>query len=181
MQRQTQEEQVGAILAALMHCVLQTSTKLYLVLDFINGGHLFFQLYRQVRVFWPLWLHAATAPQQARQGWAASKAASSQAAKQPAASSRAASSKQQAARSKEQGASSKQQAGQQAASRPGSYSDVAGAVSQLDRTGALSSTALSTSSRLRDLPATSRPDLNSSPLQILAVTLLQGRPCWNTA
>lgn len=25
----------------------QTSTKLYLVLDFINGGHLFFQLYRQ--------------------------------------------------------------------------------------------------------------------------------------
>lgn len=32
------------------HCllVLQTSSKLYLVLDFINGGHLFFQLYRQV-------------------------------------------------------------------------------------------------------------------------------------
>ena len=29
-------------------CVLQTSTKLYLVLDFVNGGHLFFQLYRQV-------------------------------------------------------------------------------------------------------------------------------------
>jgi hypothetical protein len=27
--------------------VLQTSSKLYLVLDFINGGHLFFQLYRQ--------------------------------------------------------------------------------------------------------------------------------------
>ena len=27
---------------------LQTSSKLYLVLDFINGGHLFFQLYRQV-------------------------------------------------------------------------------------------------------------------------------------
>lgn len=27
---------------------LQTSTKLYLVLDFINGGHLFFQLYRAV-------------------------------------------------------------------------------------------------------------------------------------
>lgn len=25
----------------------QTSTKLYLVLDFVNGGHLFFQLYRQ--------------------------------------------------------------------------------------------------------------------------------------
>lgn len=31
-------------------CVLQTSSKLYLVLDFINGGHLFFQLYRQVRL-----------------------------------------------------------------------------------------------------------------------------------
>lgn len=30
-----------------MRC-LQTSSKLYLVLDFINGGHLFFQLYRQV-------------------------------------------------------------------------------------------------------------------------------------
>ena len=28
--------------------LLQTSSKLYLVLDFINGGHLFFQLYRQV-------------------------------------------------------------------------------------------------------------------------------------
>lgn len=27
----------------------QTSTKLYLILDFVNGGHLFFQLYRQVR------------------------------------------------------------------------------------------------------------------------------------
>ena len=27
---------------------LQTPKKLYLVLDFINGGHLFFQLYRQV-------------------------------------------------------------------------------------------------------------------------------------
>lgn len=26
---------------------MQTSSKLYLVLDFINGGHLFFQLYRQ--------------------------------------------------------------------------------------------------------------------------------------
>lgn len=26
----------------------QTSTKLYLVLDFINGGHLFFNLYREV-------------------------------------------------------------------------------------------------------------------------------------
>ena len=31
-----------------MHCV-QTPSKLYLVLDFINGGHLFFNLYRQVR------------------------------------------------------------------------------------------------------------------------------------
>lgn len=28
----------------------QTASKLYLVLDFINGGHLFFNLYRQVRV-----------------------------------------------------------------------------------------------------------------------------------
>lgn len=27
---------------------LQTQSKLYLVLDFINGGHLFFNLYRQV-------------------------------------------------------------------------------------------------------------------------------------
>ena len=27
---------------------LQTASKLYLVLDFVNGGHLFFQLYRQV-------------------------------------------------------------------------------------------------------------------------------------
>lgn len=26
----------------------QTSSKLYLLLDFINGGHLFFQLYREV-------------------------------------------------------------------------------------------------------------------------------------
>ena len=26
---------------------LQTTTKLYLVLDFINGGHLFYNLYRQ--------------------------------------------------------------------------------------------------------------------------------------
>ena len=26
---------------------MQTASKLYLVLDFINGGHLFFQLYRQ--------------------------------------------------------------------------------------------------------------------------------------
>ena len=26
---------------------MQTATKLYLVLDFVNGGHLFFQLYRQ--------------------------------------------------------------------------------------------------------------------------------------
>lgn len=26
----------------------QTPSKLYLVLDFINGGHLFFNLYRQV-------------------------------------------------------------------------------------------------------------------------------------
>ena len=31
--------------------LLQTSTKLYLVLDFVNGGHLFFQLYRQVSTF----------------------------------------------------------------------------------------------------------------------------------
>ena len=29
-----------------MHPV-QTASKLYLVLDFVNGGHLFFQLYRQ--------------------------------------------------------------------------------------------------------------------------------------
>ena len=36
---------------------LQTSSKLYLVLDFINGGHLFFQLYRQV---W--WLLFALGP-----------------------------------------------------------------------------------------------------------------------
>jgi ribosomal protein S6 kinase beta len=28
-------------------CFLQTKYRLYLVLDFINGGHLFFQLYRQ--------------------------------------------------------------------------------------------------------------------------------------
>ena len=27
----------------------QTTSKLYLLLDFINGGHLFFQLYREVR------------------------------------------------------------------------------------------------------------------------------------
>ena len=32
----------------LSSCVaVQTATKLYLVLDFVNGGHLFFQLYRQ--------------------------------------------------------------------------------------------------------------------------------------
>lgn len=31
----------------VMVCMVQTRTKLYLVLDFINGGHLFFQLYRQ--------------------------------------------------------------------------------------------------------------------------------------
>ena len=30
----------------LLHYSFQTATKLYLVLDFINGGHLFFQLYR---------------------------------------------------------------------------------------------------------------------------------------
>ena len=37
-------------LKVLTRCLqLQTSSKLYLVLDFINGGHLFFQLYRQVR------------------------------------------------------------------------------------------------------------------------------------
>lgn len=30
-----------------MHYSFQTSTKLYLILDFVNGGHLFFQLYRQ--------------------------------------------------------------------------------------------------------------------------------------
>ena len=28
-------------------CSFQTPSKLYLVLDFINGGHLFFNLYRQ--------------------------------------------------------------------------------------------------------------------------------------
>lgn len=32
-------------------CSFQTASKLYLVLDFINGGHLFFNLYRQVRVW----------------------------------------------------------------------------------------------------------------------------------
>mgnify|MGYP001807666939 CR=1 FL=1 len=31
-------------------CSFQTASKLYLVLDFINGGHLFFNLYRQVRI-----------------------------------------------------------------------------------------------------------------------------------
>ncbi|XP_024516614.1 serine/threonine-protein kinase AtPK2/AtPK19 isoform X1 [Selaginella moellendorffii] len=30
-----------------LRCSFQTKTKLYLILDFINGGHLFFQLYRQ--------------------------------------------------------------------------------------------------------------------------------------
>ncbi|BDA45563.1 Ribosomal protein S6 kinase beta-2 [Coccomyxa sp. Obi] len=30
-----------------LRCSFQTATKLYLVLDFVNGGHLFFQLYRQ--------------------------------------------------------------------------------------------------------------------------------------
>jgi len=30
-------------------CSFQSASKLYLVLDFINGGHLFFNLYRQVR------------------------------------------------------------------------------------------------------------------------------------
>mmetsp|Transcript_25783 Transcript_25783/g.48911 ORF Transcript_25783/g.48911 Transcript_25783/m.48911 type:complete len:460 (-) Transcript_25783:272-1651(-) len=30
-----------------MHYSFQTSSKLYLILDFVNGGHLFFQLYRQ--------------------------------------------------------------------------------------------------------------------------------------
>jgi serine/threonine protein kinase len=30
----------------------QTASKLYLVLDFLNGGHLFFNLYRQVGVSW---------------------------------------------------------------------------------------------------------------------------------
>lgn len=30
-----------------LQCSFQTRTKLYLILDFINGGHLFFQLYRQ--------------------------------------------------------------------------------------------------------------------------------------
>ncbi len=39
-------------LAAAEACVhvmmsAQTASKLYLVLDFVNGGHLFFQLYRQ--------------------------------------------------------------------------------------------------------------------------------------
>lgn len=37
---------------------LQTSTKLYLVLDFINGGHLFYNLYRQVRSQGRLCAHA---------------------------------------------------------------------------------------------------------------------------
>jgi p70 ribosomal S6 kinase len=32
-----------------MRFSFQTPSKLYLVLDFINGGHLFFNLYRQVR------------------------------------------------------------------------------------------------------------------------------------
>lgn len=32
---------------SLPWALVQTSSKLYLVLDFINGGHLFFQLYRQ--------------------------------------------------------------------------------------------------------------------------------------
>ena len=36
------------------HFALQTSSKLYLVLDFINGGHLFFQLYRQVLDLLPI-------------------------------------------------------------------------------------------------------------------------------
>jgi len=30
----------------LLHYSFQTGTKLYLILDFVNGGHLFFQLYR---------------------------------------------------------------------------------------------------------------------------------------
>lgn len=34
---------------------LQTTAKLYLVLDFINGGHLFFNLYRQVCTCWSVW------------------------------------------------------------------------------------------------------------------------------
>jgi p70 ribosomal S6 kinase len=33
-----------------MRYSFQSASKLYLVLDFINGGHLFFNLYRQVRV-----------------------------------------------------------------------------------------------------------------------------------
>lgn len=44
------------VLTAVLHPYIvtlrfsfQTSTKLYLVLDFISGGHLFFNLYKQVR------------------------------------------------------------------------------------------------------------------------------------
>ena len=34
-------------IACLMYPIIQTRSKLYLILDFINGGHLFFHLYRQ--------------------------------------------------------------------------------------------------------------------------------------
>jgi hypothetical protein len=40
----------GEILVQLLKCdslTMQTKYRLYLVLDFINGGHLFFQLYKQ--------------------------------------------------------------------------------------------------------------------------------------
>ncbi len=42
-------QQAQANLSDMALCLLQTNSKLYLLLDFINGGHLFFQLYRQVR------------------------------------------------------------------------------------------------------------------------------------
>ncbi len=35
-----------------VRAVVQTKSKLYLILDFINGGHLFFQLYRQGTFRW---------------------------------------------------------------------------------------------------------------------------------
>ena len=37
-----------------LHASFQTTSKLYLVLDFINGGHLFFQLYKQGTFLEPL-------------------------------------------------------------------------------------------------------------------------------
>ncbi len=44
-----------------VHGVVQTKSKLYLILDFINGGHLFFQLYRQGTFRW-VCLHASPSP-----------------------------------------------------------------------------------------------------------------------